>query len=83
MVNSLADLQSKSYYVQIASLRDDENIMEIVKKYGKNYPLAIVPNAAGTAKQILIGPLSVDEYATVLARFKAYGYKDAFLRKVK
>ena len=50
---------------------------------GKNYPITISPNDAGTVNIILIGPLSVDEYATVLARFKAFGYKDAFVRKIK
>ena len=34
-------------------------------------------------KAVLIGPLSVDEYGTVVARFKSYGFKDAFIRKIK
>ena len=33
--------------------------------------------------QLMIGPLSVDEYAVVLERFKLYGYKDAFVRKIR
>lgn len=83
MVESLRNLESGKYYIQIATLSIDENIMEIVKKYGNNYPITIVPMAGGIRKQIMVGPLSVDEYAVVLERFKSYGYKDAFLRKIK
>ncbi len=83
MVDGLSDLKSGSYYIQIATLSIDENIMEIVNKYSANYPITIVPLSSGARKQVLIGPLSMDEYAVVLERFKAYGYKDAFLRKIK
>ena len=83
MVGSLSDLESGKYYIQIASLTNDENIMEIINKYSKNYPITIVPMAGGIRKQIMIGPLNMDEYAVVLERFKSYGYKDAFLRKIR
>ena len=83
LVPSLQDLESGKYYIQIASLRDDKNIEEIISKYANNYPIAIVPNRAGTVKQVMVGPLSMDEYGVVLQRFKSYGYKDAFLRKIK
>ena len=80
MVESLNELEAEKYYIQIATLRDDENILEIVNKYGTKYPITIVPTDKGT-KQVLVGPVTLDEYGTVLARFKSYGYKDAFLRK--
>ncbi len=83
MVGGLGDLQSGKYYIQLAALTSDENIMEIVNKYSKNYPITIVPMAGGVRKQVMVGPLSMDEYAVVLERFKSYGYKDAFLRKIK
>ena len=83
IVPSLNDLESGKYYIQIASLRDDKNIEEIISKYANNYPITIVPNKAGTVKQVMVGPLSMDEYGVVLQRFKSYGYKDAFLRKIK
>jgi cell division septation protein DedD len=83
LVPSLQDLESGKYYIQIASLRDDKNIEEIISKYANNYPITIVPNKAGTVKQVMVGPLSMDEYGVVLQRFKSYGYKDAFLRKIK
>lgn len=82
VVPNMSDLKKGSYYIQIAVLKSDENILEVTNKYGKKYPLTIVPNADGT-KKVMVGPLCVDEYGTVLERFKSYGYKDAFTRKIK
>ena len=83
MVSSLSDLKNSSYYIQIAALGNLDTIQEIVEKYENNYPISVVPMKNGTTYQILIGPLNVDKYAVVLTRFKAYGFKDAFLRKIK
>ena len=83
LVPSLKDLESGKYYIQIAAYGSDENILEVINKYGNNYPITIVPMAGGKTKQVLIGPVSMDEYKVVLERFKSYGFKDAFLRKVK
>ncbi len=83
MVPSLKDLESGKYYIQIAVYASDDNILDVISKYGSNYPITIVPMAGGNKKQILIGPVSMDEYKVVLERFKSYGFKDAFLRKVK
>jgi hypothetical protein len=80
---SLKSLESGKYYIQIGVFADETNILEIVKKYGKKYPITIVPLVSGKARQVMVGPLSVDEYAAVTARFKSYGFKDAFLRKIK
>jgi len=83
LVESSKDLKRGKYYIQIAVMKETSNIMELIKKYGKNYPITIVPTSNGSAYQVLIGSLSMDEYAVVLERFKSYGYKDAFLRKIK
>ncbi len=83
MKESLSELDSAKYYIQIAALSKDENIMAIVSKYGQNYPLTLVPSANGKTKLILVGPVSLDEYKVVLERFKSYGFKDAFLKKLK
>ena len=82
-VASLKELESGKYYVQIAVLKDSANIKSIFDKYYGKYPITLVPLAGGAARQVLIGPLSVDEYGTVMNRFKSYGYKDAFLRKIR
>lgn len=81
--DSLSSLEKGKYYVQIAMLGDENNIVATIKKYGKEYPIALVPVASGKGYQFLIGALNMDEYGTVLNRFKSYGYKDAFLRKIK
>ncbi|AEE17181.1 SPOR domain-containing protein [Treponema brennaborense] len=83
IIPSLKELTSGSYYIQIATLAQEDNINAIIETYGIKYPIVLVPLKSGSAYQIMIGPLSVDEYGTVLARFKSYGYKDAFLRKIK
>ncbi len=83
LVPSLKDLESGKYYIQIAVYSTDENILSIIEKYGTNYPITIVPMSGGIRKQVLIGPLTMDEYAVVLERFKSYGFKDSFLRKIK
>ena len=82
-VSSLKELERGKYYVQIGVFKEDGNIKPIFDKYQNEYPITIVPLSSGTAKQVLIGPLSVDEYGTVLNRFKSYGFKDAFLRKIR
>ena len=72
------------YYVQIASLSDTSNIKGIVSTYSNKYPIEIVPSEVKkNSYQIMIGPLGVDEYGTVLERFKSRGYRDSFIRKVK
>ena len=83
IVPSLNQLESGKYYIQIAAYGSDENILEVINKYGSNYPITIVPMAGGKTKQVLIGPVTMDEYKVVLERFKSYGFKDAFLRKIK
>ena len=83
IVPSLRELESGKYYIQIATMKNDEYIMEIVNKYGNNYPITIVPKSSGNAKQVMIGPITIDEYGALLERFKSYGFKDAFLRKIR
>ncbi|MBQ9630906.1 MAG: SPOR domain-containing protein, partial [Treponema sp.] len=78
-----SSLESGKYYVQIAALSSEKNIRETVSKYEKIYPVVLVPLSSGKATQIMIGPLSVDEYGAVIERFKAEGYKDVFARKGK
>ncbi|MDY5124297.1 MAG: SPOR domain-containing protein [Treponema sp.] len=74
-------LNKNKYYIQIAAYKNEENIMEIVNKYGKKYPLSFVELSDNRGYKILVGPLSVDEYKVVFERFKSYGFKDAFVKK--
>lgn len=83
VLESEASLEKSKWYIQIAVLADFSNISNLVEKYGEDYPLVLVPASNGKGYRILVGPLSVDEYGTVLNRFRSYGFKDAFLRKIK
>ena len=78
IVESESLLPKNRWYVQIASYGNVENIEKTVSKYSK-YPLNLVPNGKG-AYRVIVGPLNEDEYASVLKKFKAFGFKDAFLR---
>ena len=80
VVESESKLVKASYYVQIATLSEEANIVNLLDQYAK-YPIVLVPTASGAYK-VLVGPLSVDEYGVVLAKFKAAGFKDAFVKKM-
>ena len=41
------DLEKGKYYVQIAMLGSEDNIRSTIKKYGKQYPITLVPLASG------------------------------------
>ncbi len=83
IVPSLKELERGKYYIQIAVLKDVNSVLSIIEKYKARYPIAVVPLASGAAQQVLIGPLGVDEYGAVQNRFKADGFKDAFMRKIR
>lgn len=83
MVKSLSELEKGKYYVQVATFAEQENIDKLLKEYGSKYPFVMVPLKSGSAMQMMIGPLNVDEYGTVLARFKSLGFNDSFLRKIR
>jgi len=83
VVPSIKNLRSGYYYVQVASLGSAENIKNIVDKYSNKYPLVLVQNASKSAYQVMVGPLNIDEYGSVDEKFKAYGFKDAFVRKIR
>ena len=78
VISSESALASNCYYIQIATMGNIKNIENILVKYSK-YPVSLIP--AGKNYRVLVGPLSVDEYGAVLAKFKNAGFKDAFVRK--
>lgn len=83
LVKELAQLESGKYYVQIATLAQQENIDKLLAEYGGKYPFVMVPMKSGKAMQMMVGPLNVDEYGAIMAKFKNLGFKDAFLRKIR
>ncbi len=77
-LSSPDELDAQKYYVQIASCSKSETVDQIASQYGGRYPLAVIQQSGRTP--VLVGPLTVDEYGVVLERFKAYGFKDAFVK---
>lgn len=77
-LSSSDELAAQKYYVQIASCSKSETVDQIASQYGGRYPLAVIQQSGRTP--VLVGPLTVDEYGVVLERFKAYGFKDAFVK---
>lgn len=73
---------SDVYYIQIAVLTNEDNINCLLDKYGK-YPIILLSREGGSGYKVLVGPLNKDEYGSVLEKFKAFGFKDAFLKKIK
>ena len=45
--------------------------------------MVVVPLTSGKAYQVMVGPLTSDEYTVVQEKFRAFGFKDAFLRKIR
>ncbi|MCI5524253.1 MAG: SPOR domain-containing protein, partial [Spirochaetia bacterium] len=78
---SESSLKKGFYYIQIAAYEKRENLEAVLDKYGK-YPIVFVKNSSGISK-VLVGPLSVDEYGAVLAKFRSFGFKDAFVKTIK
>ncbi len=81
IVDSIEAKNGKNYYVQLATYKDSKNIESVLSQYADNYPFYLVKSdVIAGAYQVVIGPLTKDEYTVVLERFKSYGYTDAFLR---
>ncbi|MBD5435669.1 MAG: hypothetical protein HDR36_04020 [Treponema sp.] len=75
---AVTELAPRKYYVQIAVYNEAENVEEVNELYGKRYPLVVLEK--GRRKTVMVGPFNVDEYGIILERFKAYGFKDAFVK---
>ncbi len=73
------EITAGKWYIQIATCSKLESVEDIVKTYGKKYPLVVVKLDSGDMR-VLVGSVSSDEYPTILARFKSLGFKDAFAR---
>lgn len=81
-VKTEKDLEKGKYYLQIATLSKKDNVQSIAGKYAQKYPLVIIELGSGSYR-VMIGPLTADEYGMIKERFVSYGFKDAFLRKIK
>ncbi|UTY25660.1 SPOR domain-containing protein [Treponema denticola] len=78
-------LEKGKTYVQVVVYNDKYNRDEVLKKYGKKYPMVVEESFVknNTRYTIFVGPLKPQETGAVLERFKQLGFKDAFLKKGK
>ena len=83
VVPSVKNLRKGSYYIQVASLGNTDNIKNFIDKYSAKYPVVLVQNSSKSSYQVMVGPLNIDEYGAVDEKFRAHGFKDAFVRKIK
>ncbi len=83
LVTDNSNLKKGYWYVQAALLSETLNIEQFVTKYSEDYPICLVPLSNGRGYQVLVGALGMDEYGTVLNRFKSYGFKDAFVKRIR
>ena len=80
-----SNLEKGKTYVQVVVYNDKYNRDEVLKKYGKKYPMVVEESFVknNTRYTIFVGPLKPQETGAVLERFKQLGFKDAFLKKGK
>ena len=71
----------KGCYIQIATYSKLSNVKDVVAEYGTRYPIKVVEMTSG-GWQVLVGELTESEYTVVLERFRMYGFKDAFLKRI-
>ncbi len=76
------ELRKGCCYVQIATATTDNQADNIIGKH-KKYPLVKVPFESKEGYKIMVGPLTDDESGAILLKFKSFGYKDAYIRKIK
>lgn len=75
------DYKVGKFYVQLAVYRDMKNLVNVVSKYRGKYPISIKSSEMKTGGyELLVGPLSQDEYKTVLEKFRKDGFVDAFVK---
>ncbi|MBO4732510.1 MAG: SPOR domain-containing protein [Spirochaetaceae bacterium] len=78
----IAEYEKNKYYVQLSVNRDVANIRNIVSKSRGKYPVSLKQSNRYTdAYEVLIGPLTADEYNAILNKVKKDGYKDAFVKR--
>jgi hypothetical protein len=76
-------LEKGKYYLQLAAYTLPELVEDELSRIGGAYPRSIQEsgNPDKPMYRILIGPVNLGESGALLRRFKASGYKDAFVRK--
>ena len=80
----ITQYEKGKFYVQLGVYRDMKNLKNLVSKYRGRYPVSIkASDRTPGGYEMLIGPLSQDEYRAMLDRFRREGFKDAFVKFLK
>jgi cell division septation protein DedD len=76
----------QAYYVQLGAFADETSARELERLYRATYPVDVQAAAAGrngkSIFRVVVGPLGRDETGSVLQRFQALGFRDAFVRSL-
>ncbi|MBN2444162.1 MAG: SPOR domain-containing protein [Spirochaetales bacterium] len=75
-------VEKGTYFIQLAAYTEKAAALAIEKKYADIYPIDIYPVKDKMLEiyKVLVGPLNKHESDTLLYRFKALGFKDAFVK---
>lgn len=79
-----SNLESNSYYIQLASYSETARVKELMRTLSPTYPVTVyTPDMAAAQRlyKVLLGPLNQDESGSMLFTFRSNGYSDAFVRK--
>lgn len=80
----ISQYEAGKFYVQLGVYRDVKNLTNIVNKYRGRYPVSVkASERTPGGYEMLIGPLSQDEYRATLNRFRKEGFADAFVKFLK
>lgn len=77
--------KGRIYFIQLAAYQEVSLAEKLKTAFSNHYPIEVY-TAAGNASRsaqvfkVLIGPLNKDESGTILYRFQAMGFKDAFIK---
>jgi hypothetical protein len=72
------------YFIQLGAYAEKQLADSIEKKFTSIYPIKVyeIKHTKITIYKVLVGPLNKDESDTLLYRFKALGYRDAFVKYI-
>ncbi|MBN1699654.1 MAG: SPOR domain-containing protein, partial [Spirochaetales bacterium] len=72
------------YFIQLGAYAEKQLASSIQKRFTNLYPVKIyeIAHTKITIYKVLVGPLNKDESDTLLFRFKALGYRDAFVKYI-
>jgi hypothetical protein len=76
------DLEKGQYFIQLAAYTEESPALALGKQYSDIYPVKIYTMTDRMLEiyKVMVGPLNRYESDTLLYRFKALGFRDAFVK---